>query len=171
MRQLIKIISICLIVNLHMPSAYSAISGGIDYRIPIDYSVLNQTELANKADKCYNEALLHNNGKLNDNITEGLNLYTMLTNKNPDNINYTLRLGKLYEIIGKNRQAKGCYYRAQNINPKSPEPYYYLGEYYFKREQYRKSLKMYLRASENGYSNHAKTTEKIGTLRRILGDM
>ena len=145
----------------------SAIKGGVDYKIPIDYSKLNQTELESKADFYYNSAL--KTKKLDENMTSALNLYAILSDAFPENMNYALRLGKLFDILGKDRYAKGQYYRAMGLNQLRPEPYYYLGDFYYDREQFRKALKYYLKAYNNGYSNHAGTKEKINTIYQKLG--
>ena len=94
----------------------------------------------------------------------------MLSNANPQNITYALRLGTLYDTLGKDRYARGQYYRAMGINQSRPEPYYYLGNFYFKREQYKKALKYYQKAYENGYSDHYPTVERIGTIYQKFGD-
>ena len=94
-------------------------------------------------------------------------MYTLLANAYPENITYPLKVGKLYDIIGKDRYAKGFYYRAMNIDKKNPEPYAYLGDYFYKREQYRKSLKFYLKAYDNGSVN---VKDKINTIYLKFGD-
>ena len=150
---------------LILPS-FSAIKGGIDYKIPIDYSHYNKTELETKAEFYYEPAL--NSKKFDENMTSALNLYTMLTNAFPENPNYALRLGKLYDVLGKDRYAKGQYYHAMGLNKSNPEPYFYLGNFYYDREQYRKALKFYKIASEKGYSNQTK--EKINSIYKKFGD-
>ena len=81
-----------------------------------------------------------------------------------------MRLGKLYDVIGKDRQAKGQYYRAMGLNQTNPEPYYYLGDYFYNREQFRLALKFYKRAYDNGYSNHPETIAKINNIYKKFGD-
>lgn len=170
MRQLIKILFTLIIFCSITLNVYSAVSGGIEYSIPIDYNNLNEAELKAKADSYYGGIIEAKSADITIDTTQCLVLYTILSNKCPENIDYALRLGKIYDIIGKDRLAKGNYYRAMGIDKSRPEPYYYLGDYYFDREQYRRALKMYIRASEHGYSEHPKTTEKINTLRKMLGE-
>ena len=162
MRQLI--IFVTLFVMCSCP-AFSAIKGGINYKIPIDYSVINETELAAQAENSYNQALKN---KLNDDITAALNKYVILSNISPSNITYILRTGKLYELLNKNRLAKGCYYRAMGVMPSSPQPYFYLGEFFYNKREYSKSYKFFVRASECGYSNHSLTQNRIAELKKML---
>lgn len=168
MRQLIKIFILSLLLIFNLSLANAELKGGIDYKIPIDYSKLNQSELESEAKIYYSKAIVSK--KLNDDMTTALNLYTMLSNAAPDNTLYALRLGKLYDVLGKDRYAKGSYYRAMGINPSDPEPYCYLGDFYYDREQYRKALKFYLRAYDNGYSLQGHTLSRISDIRKRFGD-
>ena len=170
MGQLIKFLFIILIVfNFVLPS-YSALQGKLDYQIPIDYSKLSEEELDAKAGVYYNLALKTYNGKINEEMTSALNLYVMLCNKNPKDILYKTRLGTFYDIIGKDRYAKGCFNAALGVNPKAPEPHYRLGEFYYRRELYKQALKMYKEAYKAGYSNHYETLYKMGDVYEKFGD-
>ena len=166
--QMIRLLLIPLIFCFTLIPAFSAVKGGVDYKIPFDYTNLNQAELQTEAESYYNKAV--KSGRLDNNMTQALNLYTLLSNAYPDNIMYTLKLGKLYETIGKDRYAKGQYYRAMGINQSRPEPYYYLGSYFYSKEQFRKALKYYNLAYECGYSNHYQTLKDMGIIYKNLGD-
>ena len=165
---MIRFLLIPLILCFSLLPSFSALRGGVDYKIPFDYTKLNQAELESKAEFYYTSAL--NTKTLNDEMTYALNLYNLLSNAYPENITYALRLGKLYDVLGKDRHAKGQYYRAMGINPSRPEPYFYLGDFYYEREQYRKALKFDLKAYDLGYSEHYPTLEKIGTIYQKFGD-
>ena len=168
MVHMIKFLLIPLILCFSLLPSYSAVKGGIDYSIPIDYTKLNQTDLETRAEFYYNSAL--KSKKLNEDMSSALTLYSILTNAYPGNRTYAIKLGKLYDTIGKDRYAKGQYSKAMNIDHAHPEPYFYLGEYYYSREQYRKALKFYKKAYDNGYSNHYLTLEQIGTIYQKFGD-
>lgn len=150
-----------------MPS-FSAISGGVDYSIPIDYTKLNQADLETRAEYYYESAI--KSKKLNEDMTSAFMLYSILTKAYPDNRTYAIRLGKLYDTIGKDRYAKGQYYHAMGIDHAHPEPYFYLGEYYYSREQYRKALKFYQKAYDCGYSEHSSTIQRINDIHTKFGD-
>ena len=166
--QMIRFLLIPLILCFTLLPSFSALRGGVDYKIPFDYTNLNQAELESKAESYYTSAL--NSKELNENMTYALNLYALLSNAYPENITYALHLGKLYDVLGKNRQAKGQFYRAMGVNPSRPEPYFYLGDFYYEKEQYRKALKFFLKAYDLGYSEHYQTLEKIGTIYQKFGD-
>ncbi len=168
MARLIKFFAL-LLFAVSCPS-FAALRGNIDYTIPIEYKNLSEAELEAKAEVFYNSALKTTDGKLNENITQSLVLYNALSRKNPENIIYALRAGSLYDLIGKDRYAKGCYCRAMGVDSSRPEPYFYMGEFYYKRQLYRRALKMYKRAYEHGYSNHPQTVLRLKQLYLMLDD-
>ena len=169
MRQSIKLLPFFLCFLLITPS-YSALKGKLDYQIPIDYSMLSEEELDSKAGVYYNLALKSYNGEINDEMTSALNLYAILCNKDPKNIFYKTRLGFLYDVIGKDKYARGCFYAAIGVDKKQPEPFFRLGEFYYRRELYKRALKMYKIAYKKGYQEHYETLYKIGDIYEKFGD-
>jgi len=170
MRQMFKFLLVLLIFIPLTKPAFSAIHGSLEYQIPIDYSKLSSEELENKAGFYYGLALKNNRGNINEDMTAALNLYTILTNTNPENTFYKIRLGHLYDIIGKDRYAKGCFYQAIGVDDTQPEPYFRLGEFYYRRQMYKKALKMYKEAYKKGYSENYETLYKIGDIYEKYGD-
>ena len=170
MRQLIKISIILIFVCSLSAPAFCALKGGLEYQIPIDYSKLSTEELENKAGFYYGLALKTSNGKVNDDMTSALNLYTFLSSKNPENTFYKIRLGHLYDIIGKDRYAKGYFFQAIGTDSSQPEPYFRLGEFYYRRELYKKALNMYKEAYKRGYIGNYDTLYKIGDIYEKFGD-
>ncbi len=171
MRQLYTIFLLILLIFLTASSqAFCAIKGGIEYSIPVYYDNISETELAEKGKVPYFNALKLKDGEVNEDMTLALNIYSILQNKNPENVDYPVRLGILYDKIGKDRYAKGELSRAIGIDSKRPEPYFYFGEYYYKRQMYRKALKYYQRAFESGYGLNYDTLFKIGDIYEKLGD-
>lgn len=167
MRQLIRILFFLILTML---PAFSAVEGNIQYTIPVDYTKLNQNELEKKAEFYYGMALKSSDGNINKEMTSALNLYMILCRKCPDNIIYPVRLGRLYDLCGMDKYAKGCFYKAMGINKSRPESYFYLGEFFYKREQYKDALNMYKRAFKKGYSKHYETLYKIGDIYEKFGD-
>lgn len=168
MRQLIKIFLV-MILATSIP-AYSAVKGGLEYQIPIDYTKLSTEELENQAGFYYNTALKTSNGKVNEEMTAALNLYTILQRKNPEVPLYSIRLGHLYDIIGMDKYAKACFYTAMECDKSLPESYFRLGEFYYKRECYKKALKFYKEAYKKGFVTHYETLYKIGDIYEKFGD-
>ena len=168
MRQLIRFLLVIFIFKVFAMPAYPALKGGLEYQIPIDYSKLNESELEEKANFYYNLAVKSEN--LTDEMTAALNLYHMLAHKNPANTLYKIKLGVLYDTIGKDRFAKGCFFDAIGIDKTNPEPFFRLGEFYYKRTFYKRALKMYRIAYRKGYVQHYDTLYKMGDTCLKLGD-
>lgn len=167
MRHLIKIF---LFIILTCVPAYAAINGKLEYQIPIDYSKLSTEELENQAGFYYNLAIKSSRNKINEDITAALNLYAILQRKNPDNSLYSVRLGHLYDIIGKDKYAKSCFYIAMESDKALPEPHFRLAEFYYQREQYKRGLKFYKEAYKRGFTTHYETLYKMGDIYEKFGD-
>lgn len=150
--------------------AFSAVRGGIEYSIPIDYSKVNEVELEAKAHKYFFLAEKYQDGIINDDITDALTLYNILQHVNPNKIEYAVKSGILYDKIGKDRQAKGCFSRAISINSQNPISYFYFGEYYYKHQSYRKALKYYSEAYKLGYNKNYNLLYKMGDIYEKFGD-
>ena len=171
MRQLTTIILLIFIFSLVcITPSYSAVKGGINYSIPVYYDNLSEIELQERGKSYFHNAMRLQNGVIDENMTQALNIYTILQNVNPENIEYSVRLGRLYEKIGKDRYAKGNFSRAIGINSSKPEPYFYFGEYYYNKRLYRKALKYYNEAYKKGYEANYDLLYKMGDVYEKLGD-
>lgn len=168
MRHLDKLFILLTLSIFTFNSAFAFVSGRIDYQIPIDYTKLNKDELEERADFYYAVAI--KTDKLTSDTTYALILYNVLSEKEPNNITYLVRLGNLYDMLDKDRYAKGNYFHAIGINPQLPEPFFCLAEFYYKRELYRKALKFYKLAYEKGYNTHYQTLYKMGDIYQKFGD-
>ncbi len=171
MRQLSKFFLLILIcfISMHLP-AYSAYRGGINYSLPLDYSKLSETELAEKAREYYFNALQISDNSISENTTKALFIYSILSNLNPENIEYPVKIGILNDKLGRDRYAKGHFSKAIGIDPKSPIPYYYYGEFYYKRTLYRKALKYYIESYKLGYKKNYDLLYKMGDIYEKFGD-
>jgi tetratricopeptide (TPR) repeat protein len=128
--------------------AKSAYKGGISYSIPIEYKNLSESELRVKAETYFNQTSDIKNGIISPETTNALNLYSVLAHINPTEVIYPVKLGILYDKINRDRYAKGSFSRAIGIDSSRYEPYFYFGEFYYKREMYRKALMYYKKAAE-----------------------
>ena len=150
--------------------AYGSIQGGIQYSIPTDYSKLSEAELEARAKKYFYLAQKLDDRKINEDMTNALMLYTILQRVNPENIDYCVKLGILYDQVDLDRYAKGNFSRAISINKTKPEPYFYFGEYYYARQSYRNALKYYKKAYNTGYNKNYDLLYKMGDIYEKFGD-
>ena len=147
--------------------------------LKIYYTKLPQKELALKADTYYKKILneykiipAYSSKKviISDNMAHALILYSILSKICPDNNLYKIRLGYLYDLIEQDKFTKSCYLQVIGNNPNLPEPYFKLGEFYYRRELYRKALELYKEAFKKGYTEHYLTLYKIGDICEKFGD-
>ena len=171
MRQFSKkfLLTLMLFTVISVPT-FSAVKGGIEYSIPLDYSKVNEQEVELKAKLYFHNALQTQDSIVNEDITNALFLYRVLDKVNPNNIDYPIKLGRLYDKVEKERQAKGYFYKAIGIDESSPIPYFYLGEFYYKRELYRKALKYYNESYKRGYETNYDLLYRMGDIYEKFGD-
>lgn len=146
------------------------VKGGVEYSIPTDYSKLSEIELKDTADTYYFLAKNYKDGVVNEDITNALFLYSVLQRKNPEEIKYAVRQGVLYDKLGIDRYAKGCFSKALSINKNDPEAYFYFGEYYLKRDEYRKAMKYYNQAYTKGFDKNYELLYRMGDIYEKFGD-
>lgn len=171
MRQVsITILLICILFTGIVLPAFSSVKGGIEYSIPVDYSKINETETELKARNYFFNATKLKDGTVNEDMTNALMLYSVLQKINPDKPEYAIKLGILYDKINKDRQAKGYFSKAIGIDNSSPIPYFCLGEFYYKRELYRKALKYYNKSYAQGYETNYDLLYKMGDIYEKFGD-
>ena len=171
MRQLsIIFLFIFILITGSFSPAFSAIKGKLEYTIPVDYSKINEQETTRVAREYYFNAEKSQDGVLNDDMTNALVLYGILQRVNPENIEYPIRLGVLYDKIGKDRQAKGNFSKAIGINCENPAPYFHFGNFYYKRESYRKALKYYNESYKKGLKTDYELLSKMGDIYEKFGD-
>ena len=115
---------------------FSAVKGGIEYNIPVDYSNLSEDDLNIKARDFFHNALQAKDGDVTEDTTNALMLYSVLQNIKPEHTEYSVKLGILYDKIDKDRFAKGNFARAIQTNHLNPKPYFYYGEYYYNNIDY-----------------------------------
>lgn len=149
---------------------FSAIKGGIEYSIPTDYSKIDEQEVELKARLYFYNAEKLQDGIVNEDMTNALMLYNILQKINPDKIEYPIKTGILYDKINKDRQAKGNFSRAIGIDKTNPLPYLHLGNFYYKRELYRKALNYYNETYKRGFEKNYNLLYKMGDIYEKFGD-
>ena len=170
MRQLYIIPLVILVLFAFNIPANAAYKGGITYSIPIEYKNLSESELRIKAEHFFNKVLQSQDWVLNSDYTNALNLYGTLLNINPAKPDYAIKLGILYDKLGKDRYAKGNFARAIGIDSSIPGPYFYYGEFYYRRGCYRHALKYYEKALERTNEPSYALYFRLGDIYEKFGD-
>ena len=160
-----------LLLILCFCPVFAAQKGGVQYVIPIEYSLIDENELANEAENFFQQYLSVEDEKQKQVLLQKmLSNYSILGEIDKENPLYFTRLGIVYDKLGKDRYAKSNFFRSENLEPNYPYAYYSFANYYFDRKEFKKALKEYLRAYNAGYQNHYETLVRIGTIYQKLGD-
>lgn len=170
MRRLSTIYLLIFFLFLIALPSECAYKGGITYSIPVEYKNLSESELNDKAKLYYHNALKLKDGEVNSDMTKALLIYSILQNVNPDNPVYPVKLGILYDKIGKDRYAKGGFSRAIGVDSSFSDAYFYFGEFYYKRQLYRSALRYYKRAFEHSSKPSYDLYCRIGDIYEKFGD-
>ncbi len=152
-------------------TAFGIQKGGVEYSIPIEYSLLNEKQINADAEQLYSKFNSSSDEKQKQILLEQMLWdYSILGEIDNENPLYFTRLGIIYDKMKKDRYAKSNFFRSQNLIPEYPYSAFSFGNFYYDRKEYRKALKEYLKAYNTGYSNHYDTLFKIGTIYKIYGD-
>lgn len=171
MRQLtVQIIAIFFLMTAFVVPGNAAVRGGINYSIPVYYENLSEQELKIKSDVLFNTALNLEDGIINEDMTNALVIFSVLHRVNPEEYTYPMKLGILYDKAKKDKYAKGALFEAVGIKPSASEPYFYLGEFYYKRALYKPALKNYKKAYEKSTNPSYELLYKLGDIYEKLGD-
>lgn len=170
MRQPSIIILVSIVFLLCNLQAQSEIRGKIEYSIPVDYSRLSQKELDFKGHEYFYLATKYKDGVLSEEATQALNIYGILQHIDPENPDYCVKQGILYDKLKKERQAKGCFARAISVDKNYADAYFEFGNFHYKRTNYRRALQYYIQAYRLGYETKYDLLEKMGDIYEKLGD-
>lgn len=128
--------------------------------------------MSERADYYFNKALKSKDkNEKQDFLEKASGEYFILTRIEPENVNYLVQMGRIYDIENNNKFAKGYFFNALMLERNNPKTNFYLGEYYYKRNLYTKSLYFYDVALENGYSGNYEMLIKMAVMYEKLGDL
>lgn len=147
--------------------------GAIKYNDAIiDYSSIDKHATLERADYYFNKALSTENDEDKRNYLQiAGGEYFVLTRIEPQNIYYMVQLARVYDMQDNNSFAKGYFFNALKINRTNAGTNYYLGEYYYKRNNYTQALYFYNIAFENGYTENYEILIKMAVMFEKLGDL
>ena len=87
-------------------------------------------------------------------INSALKGYYILSQVTPSDIDIYIKLGKIYDEKNISELAKTNFYKALNISKDAAMANFYFGDYYYKRNDYKKALYHYKIAYKNGVLKH-----------------
>ncbi|MCD8377190.1 MAG: tetratricopeptide repeat protein [Candidatus Gastranaerophilales bacterium] len=161
---------VLLFIILNNP-VYALQSGQIEYTVPIDYSLIDENILNNEAETLFKNYLSTTDEQAKKAMLERLlSDYSILSQINKDNPLYFVRLGIIFDKMGKDRYAKSNFCRGSNLVPDYPYAFHCFGNYFFDRAEYKKALREYKRAFDCGYNNNYDNIYRIAVIYEKFGD-
>ena len=143
--------------------------GAVEYDgIAVDYSVLNGSGILKEADYFFEQYETSNDPKM---LSTAMAKYYIVTQIYPQELYPVVQLAKTYDESGLDRYAKEYYSKALSMNKDDAYLNYSFGNFYYKRTQYRRALKLFKRAYQNGYDNVYDINLKIATIYEKLADL
>ena len=164
----ISIISTFLISS----PVFSTESGGVEYHDYLfDYSHLDPEPLKLEADLWLSQALGEQNINVkNDLLHQAMKNYYILLKISPGDVDVLNKRALIYDIQDKNLLARSFFSRSLNIEKDNPETNYLVGDYFFKRRDFKRALRYFSAAYENGYSGFD-INYKLAVVYEKLGDL
>jgi len=167
----IIVLSVTFLFLISSP-AFSAKSGGVEYHDYLfDYSHFDTEPLKSEADSLLSQALAQDNPELkNDLLHQAMKNYYILLKITPDNVDVLNKRALIYDVQDRNILARSYFSRSLNIEKDNPETNYLVGDYFYKRRDFKRALRYFSSAYENGYSDFD-ISYKLAVIYEKLGDL
>ena len=147
-------------------------SGGVEYHDYLfDYSKYDVKELKNEADLYIKDALRQaDKNSQKELLHAALRDYYIVLKISPKDIHALNKTAYIYDIEDKNTLAKSFFAQSMNLDENNPETNYLVGDYFYKRRDFKRGLRYFTNAYENGYNDY-NINYKLGTIYEKLGDL
>jgi len=168
-KNLFVFIILCFTIN----TSFAVQSGKIEYNsVLFDYKKLNYTQIQKEADNFFAMSQKSKTPESREQFLESASgKYYILTKVDNTKIQPYIQLGRIYDEKNKPRLAKENFCKAININFKDPAANYYYGEFFYKRNEYKKALQHYNIAYNNGYQNKYTLNLRLATIYEKFADL
>lgn len=134
--------------------------------------MIDPAPIQTEADSYLDMALITDDEQTRQRLLEvAAGKYFLLSKINPQAITPYVQLARIYDITKHDRYAKEYFYRATNLENLNPFANFYFGEYYFRRDDFRRALKYYLIAYQNGYDNIYDLNVRLAVIYEKTGDL
>lgn len=148
-------------------------SGRVEHSaVLFDYSKLDKDAVLNEAEFFfYNGETAQNKDERLKNFDLAMGKYQLLTKIDSSQVYPYVQLARIYDEKLKDRLAKEYFFRATNLSPRDPYANFYFGEFFFKRNNYKRALNYYRIAYNSGYDNNYDLNLKLGTIYEKFADL
>ena len=96
--------------------------------------------------------------------------YYIVLKVSPKDIHSLNRTAYIYDLEDKNNLSKSFFAQSMNLDENNPETNYLVGDYFYKRRDFKRGLRYFTKAYENGYNDYD-INYKLGTIYEKLGDL
>lgn len=134
----------------------------------IDYNVLNSQQILKEADSFFAQYEATNEWKY---LSTAMGKYYILTKIYPNDMYSIVQLARTYDAKHIDRLAKEYFSIGYDINKKDPYLNYYCGDFFYKRADYKRALRCFKIAYQNGYSDYYDLNVKIATIYEKFADL
>ncbi len=164
-----KLLYLCISLLIFVLPSFSIEKGSVKYEDNLmDYSVLDGQKILEEADGYFEQYETTKDPKY---LSTAMGKYYIVTKIYPVEIYPMVQLARTYDEKKLDRFAKEYFSICYDINKKDPYLNYYLGDFYFKRDDYKRALRYFKRAYENGYSEYFDLNLKIATIYEKFADL
>ncbi len=157
---------------LFIPSAASQSDNRDCLYVSLNYSNLNPKIIRQEAQRDF-YLYFSSKDKLQKEkyLNSAMQKYYILSQINPSDIDAYIKLGKIYDEKNISELAKNCFYKALNMNKETAMANFYFGDYYYKRNDYKKALYYYKIAYNNGAAKTYDFNLKLAIIYEKLADL
>ncbi len=134
----------------------------------IDYSVLDANKILTDADSFFEQYETTGDKKF---LNTAMGNYYLVTKVFPLEIYPMVQLARTYDGKKLDRFAKEYFNICLDINRKDPYLNYYLGDFYYKRRDFKRALRYFRIAYNNGYRDYYDLNYKIATIYEKFADL
>lgn len=153
--------------------SYAAQSGHLEYNsVLFDYSKLNAAAIQKEADEYFDKFITSSDELFKEQyLNAAMSKYYLLTKIDYSQITPYIQLARIYDEKNNNRLAKEYFYKASNLDVNNPYANFYFGEFYFKRNDYKRALRYYNIAYNNGLNNSYDLNLRLATIYEKFADL
>lgn len=163
-----KIFSVILTCFCALP-CFSLEKATVQYdEYPVDYSVLDGNSVVKEGDSFFEQYEKTGDVKF---LTTAMGKYYIATKIHPNELYPVIQLAKTYDEKNIDRRAKEYFNRGLDMDNTDAYLNYSFGNFYFKRADYKRALKYYKKAYNNGYAGYYDINLKIATIYEKFADL
>ena len=164
-----KILNLAVCLLIFVLPCFAVEKGSVKYEDNLmDYSVLDGRKILQEADSFFEQ---YETTKDPNYLSTAMGKYYIVTKIYPIEIYPMVQLARTYDEKKLDKFAKEYFSICYDINKKDPYLNYYMGDFYYKRNDFKRALRYFKRAYDNGYSEYYDLNVKIATIYEKFADL